>query len=354
MKPAVRLAVTAMMVLTVTCNFGCVKGDTSYSVRYDEKEDSFRVLFVFCQIRGHDAKELDWIATLFERRGNLIPTRFMEFLSLFDEPAYLRVSNSTAQRLDLSEPPNQAVPTKTTTVPLDTIKITPGQFFLGPDGGLCYDHALAIPGKAVDAFLAEHCERMCDVAMEAVPMEIRRRKDGGKRKSWDDFRESQIQLAAPNAIAEGTPPQLLECLEDESLRVLLAAAASRKIMIQRQKANLTVSVPLTEMDARQAAVAAEVFLEPYHSTRDGAAKGEGELDFFKSVKAQPEKDKVVFSGRLPAYLTINQGDLAGAHKLDAKEQVHLKNTVASMRGRGLPVNSQMTLRKRVEQFKAGK
>lgn len=263
---------------------GCLKGKVSTFVRYDADTDTFHQLTVYTNIASTDADELDHLASLWRNRNHLFPAP----VGILGQPALLRLSGSEYRTIVLEEPPSSDNEIQRATIPLDQIEIRPGCLFLSKDDTLgCYHHVI-IPGKVADAALKHIAEEASESFVGAVSKEQERRREGGKRLSWNALRwkllteiakakkeladgdnrpsatEADSDASETTAENKDEPTEVeqnpLAYLDDASLEALLREADAPKLF-RRRGGELQISVPLSEADCRQAKVTWEMIEE---------------------------------------------------------------------------------------------
>ena len=117
-----------------------------------------------------------------------------DIFRLWSLPAILRIDASHYKVINLGQADATSRPTLETSIPLDTIKVQPGKFFLTKDNTLAYYHGVTVSGKVVDEALAAQNKQLFGPSLvEAIDKELKRRAAGGKSASWAEIREQLIK-----------------------------------------------------------------------------------------------------------------------------------------------------------------
>ena len=181
----------ALLLLAASC-CGCLKGDIFEFIAYDPSTDTFRYLQLDLNICGDTPAELTYLAELWDKREQVIV--HPDIFRLWSLPALLRIDASHYKVINLGQADATNNPVLETSIPLDTIKVQPGKFFLTQDKTLAYYHEVTISGKVVDQALAAFNKQLFGPALvEAIDKELKRRAAGGKSTSWTEVREQLIK-----------------------------------------------------------------------------------------------------------------------------------------------------------------
>ncbi len=127
----------ALLLLAASC-CGCLKGDIFEFIAYDPSTDTFRYLQLELNICGDTSADLTYLAELWDKREQIIV--HPEIFRLWNLPALLRIDASHYKVTNLGQADATNNPVLEASIPLDTIKIQPGKFFLTKDKTLAYYH----------------------------------------------------------------------------------------------------------------------------------------------------------------------------------------------------------------------
>lgn len=248
-----RICFTAILLLFVLTQSGCIRKRAAIYGKYNDKSDSFSLLFVNTHYQVQTNNEIDWLVKRWEVRKKLIPLPGI----MFTDNEIVRISNDSYRLVDFNSP-GQVSPVSKTDIPLDSITITPGDFFVGPDGTLSITHRIELPGKIVDQLLQQQFNQvsvqLSEQAKVVFAEERKRRVGGGKVVPWEALRKSlrtlvDSKLTTP--VPEGEPSNLLSILSEVSLTQLEKAAIANKLAIRRSGTTLSVLLPLSPEDGEE-------------------------------------------------------------------------------------------------------
>ena len=181
-----------VFLLLAACCCGCIKGDVFELVHYDPANDNFRFLQLDLNIAGDSSADLKHLAELWNQRQRIImhPAIFR----LWSLPAILRIDDGHYRVIDLSAANATENPMLETAIPLDTIKVHPGKFFLTKDNTLAYFHEVTVDGNVVDKALTAWNKEIFDrLLIEAIDKELKRRASGGKSPTRNAIRRTASQ-----------------------------------------------------------------------------------------------------------------------------------------------------------------
>ena len=255
---SVALALTAVTLLG-----GCISARPYTLLKYDRQTDTFHELRIYTDIAGADN-----LSQNFRQRDRYIPTVWCWYArgpevarrgsdgdgEVMCEFAIKRLGNHNYCMMAPDAGPKWEDPA------FDHISIAPGKLFLSPQKRLCYYHRVAIPGKVIDELLSDANHNLCDALVGMVERELNRRRAGGRRESWDNLQREMVDFvtlwpkrAGPNTTGPGEKvTDSLTCLEDSSLKLLLASAKAQKPMYSRKWGELQFALALTPDDCRRA------------------------------------------------------------------------------------------------------
>ncbi len=181
----------ALLLLAASC-CGCLKGNVFEFIAYDPSTDTFRYLQLDLNICGDTSADLSYVAELWDKREQVIV--HPDIFRLWSLPALLRVDAGHYKVINLGQADATNNPVLETSIPLDTIKVQPGKFFLTKDKTLAYYHEVTVGGKVVDEALAAFNKQLFGPSLvKAIDKELKRRAAGGKSLSWAEVREQLIK-----------------------------------------------------------------------------------------------------------------------------------------------------------------
>jgi hypothetical protein len=237
----------------------CISAEERDFVRYDAAKDEFHMLMLLQDIRVKDANDLDFLASVYENRDHLVAPAVPGAAETFPIAAFslVRFSDSKVGAFNLFWSRPDSLQPVEVPVSLDSIKIHPGTFFL-QDKKVGYYQAITVPGKTIDAALDE-VARNQDVMVKGIQGEIDRRAGGGATTTWDKaipYALAKTREAMPGGVAgSATKPEAddtaiepMSILDGESLKNLKQALTDKKLRIRRDKAVLSLTLPLAPKD----------------------------------------------------------------------------------------------------------
>ncbi len=252
------LAAACLMLSGGCFGDGCISGEVLNYGRYDRATYSFMLMQCDVNIAARNDAQFDWIADLWARRTNLIinPTHQIPFLSGPAAAMIERRGKHSLREIPIGEKPATEPAEVETAVALDTIQVTPGEFFLNEYGNLCYSHETLIPGATLDASIREITPV---IARGLVELAEQQRRVSGERESkpetWDDLREAILESlgekdakpAGDRAKNQGSLP-----LDSDSLRLMTQAVADGSVRFTRNADAFTLVIPLSRRDCDEA------------------------------------------------------------------------------------------------------
>lgn len=240
--------------LCLACG-GCVKAKVLNFARYNKAADSFSLVQVYANIATKDERELKHLAMLWRHKDNLILNPISARLQFYTPTIFERLGKHSYKRLALGaavERDQKGPETLTTSADLDSIEVTPGEFFLNESKNLCYYQQAVIPGKTVDAVMQDFVPVVADQLFQFAEREIKASATfGSKQLSWNDLRE----LIADSLAEKETKPigELVRGpFEIESLRRLSKAGADKTVQFTRKANAFTLVLPLSPRDTDEA------------------------------------------------------------------------------------------------------
>ncbi len=342
---------------------GCIKGDVFDYVAYDAASDSFKFLQLDLNIAADNAGDLDYLAARYKQRDQIIT--YPALFRFFGLSALLRIDATHFQQIELTQAPAKEPPQVTTTVRLDTIKVEPGGFFLGPgtDHNLACYHQVVVSGKQLDEVLAVLSRQAAKaLADEGIAKERERRRAGGKHASWEKLRqELSADLAQYNKPADAPvadkparkPDPDQESgwwFDDVSLELLAKAAAAGELGVQRQGGEFRLALPLSAEDCRQAQETLQLIWKGIAEHRKALGKADEVCALLPDTRSEITADNhlvIVVAvktciGFSPTSYTESKPDPKLADKYRA--------TVAGLEPRGVPIDRQLTVEKVLADF----
>lgn len=217
--------------------------------KYNDNTDIFSLLFVHTHLEANNEEAIQRLVKCWESREQVIPLFGCHFFAL------RRVSTDSYRQIGDGLEGSDLL---TSSVPLDEITITPGNFFLGPDNTLSYTHRIDFPGRVLDRLLALGEVEIRSQLKRSVERELQRRRDGGAVVSWDAIRSEILRQLETDPTEAGQPatatnlqlPSFERCLSETSLKKLLDAAGG-KLGPRRSGKVVSLTYPVAEDDGEQ-------------------------------------------------------------------------------------------------------
>jgi hypothetical protein len=355
-----------LLFLTASC-CGCIKGDVFELVHYDPATDDFRYLQLDLNIAGDSPADLTHLVELWDQRQRIIV--HPAFFRLWSLPAILRIDAGHYKVIDLAQADATENPVLETAIPLDTIKVHPGKFFLTKDSTLAYYNEVTVSGKVLDEVLAAwNREIFGQSLIEAIDKELKRRVAGGKSPSWADIREQlvkELRAEEKKGAGSGSGAKAAHAstgssnvdnqeggpFDSVSLRSLRNAIAAGEMDIRRHGAQLELAMPLSANDCRELKETIDLW------NRDAPQRFKAKPgDYFTSLKgvlrAENDSDqRLVVTVDLPAILNLQQDSYTEA-KPNPKLATCYSDTIAGLRSRSIPIDDKLTPKQIVDAFTA--
>jgi hypothetical protein len=245
-----------LIALAATALTSCISAQQRDYVKYDPAKDQFDFLMVLSDIRASESDDLGYLEALYRNRDHWIAPAIPGGANVWPLFAFslIRTDNTHIAPLNIFASRPNSLDTLATQVPLADIKITPGTFFV-EGGKLGYYQAASVPGKVIDAALAELTKAgVTDDMSKGIQEELDRRASGGKTHTWAELKEQtlkNITMDMPQPGADAPPEQInpLNVLSPESLKNLQQAITGKSLALTRSKSVLSISLPLTAEDA---------------------------------------------------------------------------------------------------------
>jgi hypothetical protein len=384
----------ALLLLAASC-CGCLKGNIFEFIVYDPSTDTFRYLQLDLNIASDTSADLAYLAELWDKREQIIV--HPDIFRLWSLPAILRIdaSHSHYKVINLGQADATSRPTLETSIPLDTIKVQPGKFFLTKDNTLAYYHEATASGKVVDeALAAQNKELFGPSLVEAIDKELKRRAAGGKSTSWAEIREQLIKGvesgmkkgarsgtwqgtavattaptrtekknsagSAPDAKAAPAPGSSPKDekrenipFDNASLESLRKAISAGEIGIHRRGAELELTLPLSPDDCRELKATIDVWNT--ETTRLLKAKpGDYTTSLYGGLRVEDDGgQRLIVIADLMALSKLQELTYTEA-KSDPQLAGSYRNAIAALRSRSIPIDDKLTPKKIIDDFTAKK
>jgi hypothetical protein len=345
---------------------GCLKGDVFEFISYDAATDTFRYMQLDLNVAGEASGDRDYLVGLWNKREQII--MHPDFIRLWNLPAVLRIDSGHFQMINLGSASADNNPTLASMIPLATIKVQPGKFFLTNDGTLGYSHQVVVGGSVVDTLLVEMSKQFFGPEfVAAIDREIQRRVPGGPTESWDEFRRQlsegfqgnkpTIAAAAVKSVPlskttesgqkqQGAPGNPLDAA---SLAMLRKAAAAGEIAIHRHGAELELAFPLSSDDCREAKTTVDL-LTKYVVDQLKAKPGDAAASLWAMLHAENDGGRrLVLTVDVRLLTKLQQSTYPTAAPVPKLAAVY-QATVSKLRERGIPIDEKLTAKQVVENF----
>jgi hypothetical protein len=332
--------------------------------RYDADKDQFVFLTIYQRIGGQKPADYDYLEQLYNNRDHLVTPPMPNMLG---KTSYLRLSAKSYYQLNLGDRPN-ALEAQESPLPLDQVKVLPGQFFLRGPEALCYYDQIVVPGAFVDQTLKFLGGKASEGIAQAAREELDRRKGGGKAMPWAELRRNMVsgiekkeEAAAGNQGEDEHKTDPIRAFSDESLQ-LLTAAGEHGAGFSRSKSVFRFVLPLADKDVTEAldvlkAVRAALAAQLQKPDHDKDVATQALLIEAMEAKALQRKglelstDAVAFFPRVQKAMDPT-GELPAAQDPDAA--LRFKTAVETMRGKGVPISDSVTVPQILADFQSGK
>lgn len=349
------MRLTGLLLAAVLLLAGCGRKDVEGSVlnywRYDRQTDSFAVMVVYANIDASPAG-LNHIRSLWPRRDRFI----LDPDPIVIWPSARVLERETATRgawiyLNSDVKPDPI----TSTVDLGAIEIRPGDFFTNEYGTPCYFHRISFPGSLADQWLARNTADLAE-EVEKTASSLSDPPERGKRKpNWEEFRSRVIEAAVNDTHQEDKEIDMsLLPLDETSLERLGRAAKDSLLQVKRDRARITMTLPLSERDAAEVQTTLEQLAA---ALKEKLAKGENDavrnkLDLLKGFPFE-----IVAPGSVRLGVDIEQ--MAALRLRDnlrmpvpKTDRSGYATTVAGLEKRGIPVDKTDRFRNLLIEFGA--
>jgi hypothetical protein len=329
---------------------GCIEGHVRTFLKYESNDDSFRCLQTFSNINASGA-DVDHLESLWQRRESIILNPFQ--INLFGMTAIERKGRYQYSVISLGSSSATPPEVTTTSVDLDTIRLIPGEFYLNEHRNLCYHHQVVVPGKTADAILRELTPQLAKAIAEMAESQLQLvGKDKVRKQTWDEVRKLILkdmfsdEVEKPTETPETEKPEVGEWMapwEVASLRMLAKAPTDKSLKIDRAREIFTIVVPLSKRDCNEVMATAD-FMRDVVAERLKAGKKveEGIPEFLESfnLKHLAETGLEITIDFKKLAKTVRSED-----KSEPTEKLKLayKSTVASIQGRGVPINRRFSI-----------
>lgn len=346
----------AAALLLVLCSLlcaGCIEAQIRVVVKYEPKDDSFRLMQAYNNIRIRDKKDFDHLKAVWGRRGSIIINPVE--INLGSALSFERKGKHKYSVIDLASPSVKSPAVHTTAADLDSVKVMPGQFFLSPHGTLCCYQQVVVPGKVIDAALKEAAPLLSEGVGELGEKYARAAATGkAKVLTWEEVRKEMLErLAAkdkPRPAPKKDDGESLPPLDATSLRMLRKAAADKAIQFTRKRDQFFLLVPLSDRDAREAAATVSAVRDAVEKrVKAGKPVEEGIPEILQALSFRQVKGaglEVAVDGPKLVHAVKGGPD----YRPDEKKKADYQKTITSVQGLGIPINKALTLKKVIAEF----
>jgi hypothetical protein len=222
---------------------GCLKARETDRVLYDPARDEFRLVMVLERIDA-SISDLEYLGAITQNKDHLIAP-VMPGNAFGYAPWFLRLADHKTAKVSFIEPRKGDMNPIDAAADLSAISIRPGAFFV-QDNTLCYYHAITMPGKTVDAIIAQTRKDQLDPLKKEIKKEIERRRDKGRIYTWPELMEQEIKALKEGSTEHPIKPFMV--IEEASLDKLAKMQADVKQGVTRDGAKFTLMLPLTARD----------------------------------------------------------------------------------------------------------
>lgn len=354
-----RLAFTFLSFAAILFS-GCVEANVRTFLRYDKADDSFHCLQTYDNLHATDKRELDHVESLWKRRAGVIPCPSLAFLlvgefNIFGVESLERTAKNRIRQIDLGRPADKESEPKTTQVDLDAIQVIPGQFHLNSHGNLAYYQQCVVPGKTLDAILAEVtplfaaeleqlAAKQIKLALKAKPMTW----EAVRRSLLDDL-EGKDKPKPPvqkDGKATGDPPLPLDA---ESLRLLGKAVADKSVKLGRLRDQFTMVVPLSKRDSQEAVATLEFLRKTVaERVKSGKLIDKDLPELLDSLKVRQVEGGLEATLDFTKYAKAETS--AESQGPDGKKKAGYASTLAAIQAKGIPIAKAGAVEKLVKEY----
>lgn len=376
-SPAARRTIVGAFCLGLLSAFcGCnIKAKVHDFIHYDVQTDTFHTLKMYSGIVAKNGEQARRIGVVDANRQHIIT--IPQLSTVLGEQAVLRVGNDAFRVFELDAFSTVNGPPKKSPVRLDGIAIKPGRFFMGEGKYLCYYHQVSYPGPTLDALIGEWNKLSALQMSQMALAETKRRSNGGERVTWDTFRFEYAAYAQRGFTSDekGKPKpapksnlEPMRCLDEISLARWLSASAQPPQTLSRKRTVFTVQIPLSEDDARQAAVTinfVKLLLIPHAASKrsswfqpkimEAVSFGlQAIVDNRASmIVARPSAKGLQIRTDVAPILAHLKKSKPVAPDVGDEMRLHTTTTLASLMGRGIALEPNQSLEKVVSAFYSG-
>ena len=323
---------------------GCIDGETRSFVRYNADTDTFHFLEIYTNIASKDPNELAYIADLWSRRDDLLVNLMPKFEILSSPKIWERVKDHKYNVVPIAAPPKSVI-SGTTKADLSKITVKPGEFFRNKHGNLCYHYENIVPGSVLDDILLDAAPIVSDLLAEFAEGQIVAAAKTDERMTWDQLRESMVSSMQGNPAKGNSSPLPLD---RSSLRMLIKAGIDKSIRITRKRDSFSLTIPLSGADCQQVIATYELARELLPNAKNANKDVRDILTTTRLRKSGNEAVTLTISlSKLTPIMLKGQKDMPAP---DADTKIAYRTTIASLRGKGIPISSVNLYPKLIQQF----
>ena len=242
------------------------------------------------------------------------------------------------------------IDTKARTPFLASVQIRPAEVFLNSDGNLCACQYVIFPADALDGMLPLQSEKLRELVHADILKEIDRRRQGGKQRPWNDL-QNKLTKDSEKIGTLGVPSHFYSCLDNQSLRFLVAAETP--FAIHRKRLQCSLRVKLSSGDRSQLvttlAMLKNVLIKEIETGRDSNGDKKRFLDDWSLMQFADADGFFTVSWNLEQNLEKHYSTNAARKKLSEPpvltetDRIALQNTVAAIRREGMPIDPKLTV-----------
>jgi hypothetical protein len=381
-RGTLRTAGVVMIAVIASMLAKCISATEKDIVIYDAAKDEFRMLMVLEDIKVSDANDLAFLEGIYKNRDHLIAPVIPGGAAMFPlfAVSVIRLGDNEAAPINVFGSPPDSLENTKTTASLNTVKITPGTFFL-ENGKLGYYQAVTVPGKTIDTVLADLSSKMpMENVVNGIDGELARREGGGAVHTWEELKAYTLKKivikpkpAQGEAVPAGEPDiNPLEVLDAESLKKIKKAATDKTLKLVRQKQTIVTALPLIEKDAKAAADLISAATKRVDAALAEAKETPETAEQIKMAKSWQAALKaltvnadatgitasvdIVKFAESAAALPVSRVDMNGSMRMDgeaAPARPEGPDVVAYVREKKLALDEKLTAAQVVKDFQAG-